>query len=84
MRSVRSIFGRRGIRRLPPDRAKDRLELIIDLSRAIMRRGGDVRITNEYLIINNWSLFTRYLINCVNDDCTLMAIRVDEGRETHC
>lgn len=84
MRSTRSIFGRRGIRRLPPDRAKDRLELIIDLSRAIMRRGGDVCITSEHLIINNWSLFTRYLINCVNDDCTLMAIRVDEGRETHC
>ena len=81
MRSIRSIFGRRGIRRLPPDRTKERLEMIIDLSRAIMRRGY-VRIANDYLIVNDWSLLTRYLINCVNNDCTLMSIRIDGGQGT--
>ncbi|GAB6946553.1 hypothetical protein JCM16161A_06830 [Vulcanisaeta sp. JCM 16161] len=79
MRSIRSIFNSRGIRRLPRDRAKERLELIIDLSHAVMSRGY-VRINREYLIINDWSLFTRYLINCVNDDCALMAIKVDGGQ----
>ncbi len=79
MRNVRSIFGRRGVRRLPPDRVKERLEMIIDLSRAIAGRGY-VRITNDYLIVNDWSLFTRYLINCVNNDCVLMSIKVDGGQ----
>ncbi|MGC8606071.1 MAG: hypothetical protein ACP5GZ_01025 [Vulcanisaeta sp.] len=79
MRSIRSIFNRRGARRLPPDRARERLEMIIDLSCAIMSRRS-VQIANDYLIINDWSLFTRYLINCVNDNCSLMSIRVDGGQ----
>lgn len=79
MCNARSIFDRRGIRRLPPDRVKERLEMIIDLSRAIARR-DHVRITNDHMIVNDWSLFTRYLINCIDNNCALMSIRVDGGQ----
>lgn len=78
--SIKPIFGRRGPRRLPPDRVRERLETLIDLSLAISERGY-VRVSNDYLIINDWSLFTRYLINCISDECSLVSVQVDGGRE---
>ena len=80
VRSIRSIFSRKGSRRLPLDRARERLETLIDLSLAIGKRGY-VRVSNDYLVINDWSLFKRYLINCIGDECSLVSIQVNGGRE---
>ncbi len=77
MRSIRALFNKRGARRLPPEIARKRLEEVVDMAYALSKINV-VSTNDHYLTVKDWSLFTRYFITCIDNDCGDM--RLDGGR----